>query len=219
MRFLNRNFPVLVMAVTVSVACVAVLAQTPTFHLGRTPTQEEIKAWDTAVGVEGKELPPGSGTAQQGAPIYARKCVTCHGVDGTKVIVGRPPLRLVGGQGTLQDLNPVRSIGSFWLFATTIWDHINKVMPDAKEGSLTADEVYALTALLLYWNGIIQENDVLDAKTLPKIQMPNRNGYVPPWPPQYSIRLERKGDTDSIPERMPLSFLKWRRWLVWVVGC
>ena len=191
MRFLNRKFPVLIAAATTSVACVAVLAQTPTYNLGRTPTQEEIKAWDVAVGPDGKGLPAGSGTAKQGAPIYARKCAACHGKNGTEPVPQVPPRPFVGGQGTLKSLNPLKTIGSYWPFAVPIWDQINRAMPPGEEGSLRADEVYALTALLLYWNGIIKENDVLDAKTLPKIQMPNRNGFVPPWPPQYKIGEKR----------------------------
>lgn len=85
----------------------------------------------------------------------------------------------MGGQGTLTSIHPVKSIGSFWPFATTVWDFINRAMPAGQEGTLTADEVYALTAFLLYRNGIIQESDVIDAKSLPKVQMPNRNGFVP----------------------------------------
>jgi len=178
------------MALAVNVACVAALAQTPTYNLGRTPSQEEIRAWDTAVGTEGKELPAGSGTSQEGAKIYAQKCARCHGPTGAEGYVyydpdpkARPGPPLVGGQGTLNTIHPVKTIGSFWPFATTIWHVINRSMPPNEPGSLRADEVYALTAVLLYRNGIIQESDVLDAKSLPKIQMPNRNGFVPsPWP-------------------------------------
>jgi hypothetical protein len=190
MRFLKCNFPVLIIAATVSVGCVAVLAQS-TYNVGRTPTSEEIKAWDVAVGVDGKGLPPGSGTAKQGAPIYARKCAPCHGATGTEAIGSVPPRRFVGGQGTLKNLNPVKTIGSFWPFAVPIWDQIYRAMPPGQEGSLKPDEAYALTALLLYWNGIIKENDAMDAKSLPKVQMPNRNGFVPDWPPQYKIGAKR----------------------------
>jgi S-disulfanyl-L-cysteine oxidoreductase SoxD len=185
--FTMRRFLNLLVAVTALAGCVVALAQAPTYNLGRTPSEAEIRAWDTAVGVEGKELPPGSGDARQGAPIYAKKCAGCHGPTGKE----GPSRILVGGKGTLKDLSPVKTIGSYYPFATTVWDQINRVMPDNKEGSLSAEEIYSLTALLLYWNGIIQENDVLDARSLPKIQMPNRNGFVPPWPPQYKIGEKR----------------------------
>ena len=173
--------PVMVLA-----TCVVAVAQTPTYNLGRTPSAEEIRAWDISIGPEGKELPPGSGTAEQGAPIYAQKCAACHGSTGAEA---RGPSRsttrrsrapLVGGQGTLTSIHPVKSIGSYWPYATTVWDYINRAMPADQVGSLTADEVYALTALLLYRNGIIQESDVIDAKSLPEVRMPNRNGFVPP---------------------------------------
>ena len=153
-------------------------AQGPAYHLGKTPSEETIRAWDIAVGPEGKELPPGSGTAKEGAKIYAQKCAACHGPTGTE----GPARRLVGGRGTLHTPNPVRTVGSFWPFATTVWSYINASMPQLQEGSLSADEVYALTAVLLYWNGIIGESDRLDEKTLPKIQRPNRNGFVPARP-------------------------------------
>ena len=184
MRCFNLLVPVMALA-----ACVAALAQTPAYNRGRTPSEEEIQAWDISIGPEGKELPPGSGTAQEGAKVYAQQCAQCHGPTGAEgpsipgvanlwpySFPGRgrfvPPL--VGGKGTLNTVRPVRTIGSFWPFATTIWDYINRAMPPKGEGSLSADQVYALTAFLLYQNGIIQESDAMDAESLPKIQMPNR---------------------------------------------
>ena len=167
---LNLFMPVILLA-----ACAA-RAQMPTYsNVGRTPTAEEIRAWDFAIGVDGKELPPGKGTAKDGAPIYARKCARCHGATGEE----GPLMRLVGGKGTLTSMTPLRTVGSYWAFATTVWDYINRAMPPDEERSFTADEVYALTAFLLYRNGIIAESDVMDAKTLPKVQMPNRNGFIP----------------------------------------
>ncbi len=153
------------------------LAQTPTYNLGRTPSAEEIRAWDIAIAPAGKELPPGSGTAKEGAPIYAQKCAQCHGPTGTeaKFLHGA----LVGGKGTLASPRALRTVGSFWPYATTLWDWINRAMPLYEEGSLSPDQVYALTAFLLYRNDIIKESDVMDAKSLPKVQMPNRNGFVP----------------------------------------
>jgi mono/diheme cytochrome c family protein len=158
-------------------ASIAAPAQTPSYsNVGRAPSKDEVRAWDIAIGPEGKELPAGSGTATEGVKIYAQKCATCHGLSGEGSPLGP---RLLGGQGTLRTLAPVRTIGSYWPFATTIWDYINRAMPRNQEGSLSADEVYALTAFLLYRNDIIRDSDVIDANSLPKVQMPNRNGFVP----------------------------------------
>jgi mono/diheme cytochrome c family protein len=157
-----------------------VMAQMPSYsNVGRTPTKEEIRAWDISVGPDGKGLPPGSGTAKEGATIYAAKCAVCHGPAAEGGQIGP---RLEGGkaeQETLTTLRPVKTVGSYWPYATTVWDYINRAMPRDQEGSLTPNEVYALTAFILYKSAIIQESDVLDAKTLPKVQMPNRNGFVP----------------------------------------
>jgi S-disulfanyl-L-cysteine oxidoreductase SoxD len=177
----SRSLAVPVMVLIANLACLAALAQTPDYsNLGRTPSQEEIRAWDIAVGLEGKELPPGSGTAQQGAEVYAKKCQSCHGqnLDGEVYQGGKVP-PLVGGKGTLTSSSPVKTVGSYWPFATTVWDFINRAMPRWQERTLTPDEVYAVTAFILYKNDIIKENDVLDAKTLPKVQMPNRDGFLP----------------------------------------
>ncbi|MBI2815727.1 MAG: cytochrome c [Acidobacteria bacterium] len=175
--FAMRCYSLLVPLVALA-SCAAARAQTPLHNLGRTPSAEEIRAWDISINPEGKGLPPGSGTAKQGETLYEHKCARCHGKTGTE----GPNEPLIGGQGTLQTERPVRTIGSFWPFATTIWDYINRGMPQYEEGSLSADQVYAITAFLLYRNGIIHESDVIDANSLPKIQMPNRNGFVPPKP-------------------------------------
>ena len=152
-------------------------AQTPTYNLGRTPSAEEVRAWDISVGPDGKELQPGSGTAREGAKIYAQQCAACHSPNGEGSKLGP---RLIGGKGTLVGFLPVKTVGSYWPFATTIWDYINRAMRRNQPGSLQADEVYALTAFLLYRNDVIQESDVMDAKSLPKVPMPNRNGFLPP---------------------------------------
>ena len=156
----------------------AVWAQAPNYkNVGRAPTPDEIRAWDTAVGPAGKELPPGSGTAKEGAGIFAEKCVVCHGPAGEG---SQMAPRLVGGKGTLTTPQPVLTVGSYWAFATTIFDFIYKAMPRGQEGSLKPDQAYALTAFLLYKNEIIKETDTIDAKTLPAIKMPNRDGFIPP---------------------------------------
>ena len=158
----------------------ASLAQTPSYsNIGRAPTKEEIQAWDISVGPDGKGLPPGQGTAKDGAPIFAAKCAVCHGPNGEGAKIGP---RVVGGIAdteTLTTLKPVRTVGGYWPYATTVWDFINRAMPRGQSGTLTPNEVYALTAFILAKSEIIKEDDVLDAKTLPKVQMPNRSGFVP----------------------------------------
>ena len=157
-------------------------AQSPTYKIGRTPTEAELRAWDNIVGSDGKELPPGSGTAIEGAKLYAAKCASCHGKNGESP---SPNPRLVGGVGTLNTPGPIRSSGSIVPYATTIWDFTNRSMPVDAAGTLSPNEVYAVTAFILFKNGIIKETDVLDKKSLVEVQMPNRNGFYPN-PPQSS---------------------------------
>lgn len=150
-------------------------AQLPTYGVGLPPTVEEVKAWDLTIPPDGQGLPPGSGTAALGKSIYVERCASCHGEKGEDPKYSR----LVGGQGTLATAQPIRSIGSFWQYATTLWSYIRRTQPFDEPGSLTADQVYAVTAYLLHLNGIIGEQDVMDATTLPRVQMPNRDGFVP----------------------------------------
>jgi mono/diheme cytochrome c family protein len=161
-------------------ACGVSWAQGPTYKLGRTPTEAEVKAWDHAVGPEGKELPPGSGSAVEGAKVFAARCSFCHGKNAEGIF---PWPRLAGGVGTLNTPTPIRSSGSYLPYATTIWDFINRAMPRDAEGTLSPSEVYAVTAFILFKNGTIKENDVLDKKSLVEVQMPNRDGFFPN-PPQ-----------------------------------
>ena len=178
MRFYRKFFPALA-ALMALAAAVAVLAQTRTYNLGKAPTEEEIRAWDITISSDGKGLPPGSGTAKEGAKLYEQKCARCHGPTGAEDLSTGARFPLAGGQGTLTSDHPVRTIGSYWPFATTVWDFINRSMPIGQEGSLKADEVYSLTALLLFRNSIIKEAEVMDAKSLPKVAMPNRNSFKP----------------------------------------
>lgn len=175
MRFTRASLLVPVIALA---TCGAALAQSPTYKVGRPPTEAELRAWDNVVGTDGKELPPGSGTAKEGAKVYAGRCSFCHGPSG----IEGPAPRLVGGVDSLTTRAPILTLGSFWPFATTVWDYINRSMPQGAEGSLTPDQVYAVTAFLLFKNGIIKETDVLDAKSLLKVQMPNRFGFYPAKP-------------------------------------
>ncbi len=165
------------------------LAQLPSYGVGRAPTAEEITAWDVTIPPDGKGVPPGSGTAAAGKAVYATKCASCHGETGTDAKYSA----LVGGRGTLNTDKPLLTIGSFWPYATTLWSYINRAQPFDEPGSLTADEVYAVTAYLLYLNAIIGENEVIDAKTLPQVKMPNRDGFVPdPRPDVGKSRKARK---------------------------
>ena len=114
-------------------------------------TPEQVAGWDISIGPDGAGLPPGSGTAAAGKVVYEAKCLACHGVDGA----GRPNDQLVGGQGTLREAAPIRTIGSYWPYATTVFDYIRRAMPYVTPHSLTPDETYAVTAYLLALNGVI----------------------------------------------------------------
>jgi S-disulfanyl-L-cysteine oxidoreductase SoxD len=144
-------------------------------NLGHVATPDEIAAWDISIGPDGSGLPAGSGTPRQGEAVFAAKCAACHGENGG----GKPNDRLVGGQGTLAGDAPVKTIGSYWPYATTIFDCVRRAMPLNESKSLTDDEVYAVVAYLLQQNRIIEEGDVMDARTLPQVRMPNRDGFIP----------------------------------------
>jgi S-disulfanyl-L-cysteine oxidoreductase SoxD len=151
----------------------ALAAGGPGYHgpygFGRVPSEEEIKARDIAVGPDGAGLPAGRGTVSMGEQVYQAKCMACHGPTGTE----GPMDKLVG------EKLPVKTIGSFWPYATTVFDYIRRAQPFNQPGSLTDEEVYALTAWLLFRNQIITADQVIDAETLPKVRMPNRDGFVP----------------------------------------
>jgi mono/diheme cytochrome c family protein len=146
--------------------------------LGKPATAAQIAGWDISVGPDGVGLPPGGGTAAQGAAVYEQKCQACHGAKGA----GQPNDRLVGGQGTLASKAPVRTIGSYWPYATTVFDYVRRSMPYIEPQSLSNDEVYAVTAYLLNLNGIIGENDEINARTLPTVKMPNQGNFIRMYP-------------------------------------
>ena len=178
------NLLVLVAAVTSSFAALA--EEQPYSHLGTTPTPERIKAWDIAIGPDGEELPPGKGTAAEGAQIFAAQCAMCHKVGPALAYEDTFYMRLtsalVGGRDLLAGPKPTVTVGNWWPYATALWDYINRAMPQYAPGSLTPEQVYALSAFILHKNGIIEEDEVMDAQSLPKVQMPNRNGFVPATP-------------------------------------
>jgi len=163
--------------VLVAAGCAAP-ARVETPNLGRPATAAEIAGWDISVGPDGVGLPAGSGTALKGAAVYEQKCQACHGAKGA----GQPNDRLAGGHGTLASKTPVRTIGSYWPYATTVFDYVRRSMPYTQPQSLSGDEVYAVTAYLLQLNGIIGEADEMNAQTLPKVTMPNRGNFVIVYP-------------------------------------
>jgi cytochrome c len=151
----------------------AASAQLPQF--GQPIAPADIAPWDISIGPDGAGLPPGRGTVAQGEIIYAAKCQACHGEKGT----GRPNDSLVGGTGSLgPDKVPVKTVGSYWPYATTLFDYIRRAMPFQESQSLSSDEVYAVSAYILHLNEIVGANDVLDAQSLPKVTMPNRDGFL-----------------------------------------
>lgn len=154
------------------------------YGFGRAATEVEITTWDIDVSPTGERLPPGQGTVQQGAAIYANACAACHGPTGTE----GPKDRLVGGHGLLATEHPVKTIGSFWPYATTLYDYIHRAMPLNAPQSLTPEEVYSVVAWLLHQNDIIPADAVIDAKTLPTVKMPNRAGFVSDPRPDVPFR-------------------------------
>lgn len=149
-------------------------AEESRYGFGQPATEVDITAWDIDVAPNGVGLPHGRGTVQQGATLYAAKCAACHGPTGTE----GPKDRLVGGQGSLATEHPIKTIGSYWPYATTLYDYIHRAMPFPAPQSLTPDEVYDLVAWLLHQNGIISKDAVMDSRTLPAVRMPNRDGFI-----------------------------------------
>lgn len=158
---------------TIVAGCVVTAAVA--YDFGRPATPEEIKLWDIDVRPDGKGLPAGSGTVVQGKSIYEDNCAVCHGVNGKDGIKDR----LVGGQGTLASSRPIKTVGSYWPYATTLFDYVRRAMPYQAPGSLSVDETYAVSAYILSLNGLLPEDGKLDKESLPKVRMPNRDGFIP----------------------------------------
>jgi S-disulfanyl-L-cysteine oxidoreductase SoxD len=170
-------------------------AGAPRYHLGRPATAADIATAGISVGPDGSGLPPGGATAREGRPLYESMCASCHGLRGE----GNDTYpALAGGQNALKSAHPILTIGSYWPYATTVWDYVNRAMPYQNPGTLTPQQVYALTAYLLYLNKIVGERQVVDQHTLPLIRMPNRNGFVadprpdvPNNPPPVKVQQSR----------------------------
>jgi len=155
-------------------AAAAALAQSP-YSVGRPPTPDELARWDISIRPDGKGLPAGQGSVSAGREIYANRCARCHGTSGQ----GGDSLPLAGGQGTLNSPKPLKTVSSYWPYATTVFDYVRRAMPFDNPGTLSNDQVYSVTAYVLYLGGVVPVNTVLDARSLPKVRMPNRDGFVP----------------------------------------
>jgi S-disulfanyl-L-cysteine oxidoreductase SoxD len=143
-------------------------------NFGLPAAADEAAAWDISIPPDGRGLPSGSGTVKHGAAVYAAKCVSCHGDKGA----GKPADTLAGGIGSLASQTPLKTVGSYWPYATTLFDYVRRAMPYDRPLSLSSDEVYALCAYILFLNGIVPEDATMDAASLPRVQMPNRYGFV-----------------------------------------
>ena len=161
-------------------ACAAGLALTGScaaqthYGFGRPATQAQVAAWDIDVAPDGKNLPVGSGSVAHGRDVYAANCAACHGPKGEGGIADK----LAGGQGTLATPAPVKTVGSYWPYATTLFDYIRRAMPLTAPQSLSNGDVYAVSGFVLFLNGLVAENAVIDARTLTALRMPNRDGFV-----------------------------------------
>ena len=163
-----------------AIASASFAATPPPPKLGKPATADEIARVDISIPPDGKGLPAGSGSVAQGAQVFAQKCAVCHGANAEGTPSGD---RLVGGVGSLSSPNPVKTVNSYWPYATTVFDYIRRAMPITNPQSLQNDEVYAVVAYILSFDNVVPKDAVLDANSLPKVQMPNRAGFVN-WEPR-----------------------------------
>jgi cytochrome c len=145
------------------------------YGIGRPATTAEIAGWNIDIDREGRKLPPGSGSVAHGREVFETQCASCHGARGEGGIGDK----LVGGQGTLASSKPVKTVGSFWPYASTLFDYIRRAMPMNAPQSLSNDDVYAVSAYILNLNGVVADGATLDASSLAAIRMPNRDGFIP----------------------------------------
>jgi cytochrome c len=148
-------------------------AQGP-YGIGRVATPAEIAGWNIDIGRDGSGLPPGSGTVSRGREVFAQQCAACHGDNGQ----GGVGDQLAGGQGTLGTAKPVRTVGSYWPYAPTLFDYIRRAMPQNAPQSLSNEDVYAVSAYIFNLNGLLSDDATLDASSLPAIRMPNRDKFT-----------------------------------------
>jgi cytochrome c len=174
-----RSLESVVFAAAIALATPALSADAPSF--GQAIAPADLAPWDISIDPDGAGLPPGRGTAAEGAAVFAAKCQACHGEKGA----GKPNDVLVGGIGTLAPGKaPVKTVGSYWPYATTLFDYIRRAMPYNATKSMTPDELYAVSAYILNLNGVVGADEVIDAQSLPKVKMPNRDGFIP-FPRQW----------------------------------
>ena len=159
------------------VPCLAsvLAAQGPQYGLGRPAAEQEVKAADITIAPDGSNLPPGEGTVADGAQLYERTCRECHGPEGK----GSEETGFIGAPQDLRGEKPSKTVGSYWPYATTLYDYIRRAMPFKTPGSLSNEQVYAVTAYILSLNGLLPADGSLNAEKLKQIEMPNRNGFVP----------------------------------------
>jgi cytochrome c len=169
----TRRLELAALAVAILLCAARAGAQSP-YGIGRAATPAEIAGWNIDVGGDGSNLPPGSGSVSHGREVFDQQCAACHGAKGE----GGVGDRLVGGQGTLATPKPVRTVGSYWPYAPTLFDYIRRAMPQNAPQSLSNDDVYAVSAYILSLNGLLPADATLDAKSLAAIRMPNRNMFV-----------------------------------------
>ncbi|TDU26477.1 cytochrome c [Panacagrimonas perspica] len=159
----------------VAIACwtLTVTAHAGAYGIGTRPTDAQIAAWNIDVAPDGKALPPGRGTVEQGHAIYDRQCAACHGLD----LQGGMGPALAGGVGSLASEKPLKTVGSYWPYATTLFDYIRRTMPLASPQTLSSDELYALVGYVLFRNGIVPAGTTVDAAQVVNVRMPNREGF------------------------------------------
>jgi S-disulfanyl-L-cysteine oxidoreductase SoxD len=168
-----RESYIAALAVVAAACATTAQAQSP-YGIGHPATPAEIAGWNIDIDRDGHNLPPGSGTVGHGHEVFDAQCAACHGVKGE----GGVGDKLVGGQGTLASPKPVKTVGSYWPYATTLFDYIRRAMPQNAPESLSNDDVYAVSAYILNMNGLLPADATLDAKTLSAIKMPNRGMFV-----------------------------------------
>lgn len=163
-------------AVSLALLCYGAIASAQSgLGVGRAPTDEEIRAWDITIYPDGRELPEGKGTPEEGKELYRVRCEECHGPEAK----GADQAALVGGHETLGTDKPKKTTIGYWPYATTVFDYIRRSMPFEKPGALTADQVYAVTAYLLSLDKVIGPDEEMNRETLPKVEMPNKDGFIP----------------------------------------
>jgi S-disulfanyl-L-cysteine oxidoreductase SoxD len=169
----RRELCIAAFAVVALACATSAQAQSP-YGIGRAATPAEIAGWNIDIDRYGNNLPPGSGSASRGREVFDQQCAACHGAKGE----GGVGDRLVGGQGTLATPDPVKTVGSYWPYAPTLFDYIRRAMPQNAPESLSNDDVYAVSAYILHLNGLLPAEATLDAKTMSAIKMPNQKMFV-----------------------------------------